>query len=190
MNALISRRTLLLAGAGIALGGGAVATVRLPAPGPGLRVLGEGEARIVEAIARVLFPPGIFPVAGGDGGTAPGVDALLAGIFPAHTVAPFRYVLRAMELGTLVARGRSFTELPLDEAREVVAIWSGDDPLPRRLASDSLKLVVGTAFLRRPEVLARIGFRAGCMHEEPAAPPLPGRSHAEPPPGDPSVPSP
>lgn len=171
--ALISRRGLLLAGAGIALGVGGWLAFRLPSPGPGLRVLSENEARIVEAIARVLFPPGRFPVAGGDGGTAPAVDALLADIFPRQTVPAFRYLLRSMELGTLVARGRLFSDLPVAEAAEVVAIWSGDDPLPRRLASDSLRLVLGTAFLRRPEVVSAIGFRAGCMGGEADAPALP-----------------
>lgn len=171
MNALVTRRSLLLAGLAVAVAGGGVGAVRLAPPAPGLRVLSPREVAIVEALARVLFPPGYFPVQGGDGGTAPLVDELLAGVFPAQAVAPFRYVLRAIQLGTLVSRGRHFADLPPEEAAEVVAVWAGDDPLPRRLASDSVKLIVGTAFLRRPEVLAAIGFRAECL--DPSVAPAP-----------------
>lgn len=154
---------MLLAGVAVAVAGAAGATLHLGAPGEGFRVLTAREARVVEALARVLFPPGHFPVAGGDGGTAPQVDLLLAEIFPAQVAPPFRYVLRAIQIGTLVSRGQDFSALSPQEAAEVVAVWAGDDPLPRRLASDSVKLIVGTAFLRRPEVKAAIGFRAECL---------------------------
>ncbi len=175
MNALVSRRSLLLAAATAAVVGGGVAVVRLGPPAEGLRVLSAREVQIVEALARVLFPPGIFPVHGGDGGTAPQVDLLLADIFPSQAVTPFRYVLRAIQMGTLLARGRHFHELSVEEAQEVVSIWAGDDPLPRRLASDSVKLVLGTAFFRRPEVKAAIGFRAECLAPfVPPAPPIQG----------------
>jgi len=170
-NALVTRRTLLIAGAAAAVAGTGVGVVHLGRPAAGYRVLSGREIKVVEALARVLFPPGVFPVHGGDGGTAPGVDHLLAEVFPPHTVPPFRYVLRAIQLGTLLARGRHFHELPVDEAAEVVAIWAGDDPLPRRLASDSVKLILGTAFLRRPEVKAAIGYRAECL--TPMTPPPP-----------------
>ncbi|RME24069.1 MAG: hypothetical protein D6798_12095 [Deltaproteobacteria bacterium] len=171
VHALVSRRALLIAGAAAAVAGAGVGIVHLGRPAPGYRVLSPREVQVVEALARVLFPPGIFPVHGGDGGTAPGVDLLLAETFPPHTVPPFRYVLRAIQLGTLISRGRHFHELPPDEAAEVVAIWAGDDPLPRRLASDSVKLILGTAFFRRPEVKAAIGYRAECL--DPAADPPP-----------------
>lgn len=172
MHALVTRRSLLLAGLAIAAGGTGAAMVHLGPPAPGLAVLSAREVLVVEALARVLFPPGFFPVAGGDGGTAPQVDALLGGVFPKQAVAPFRYVLRAIQVGTLVARGRHFADLPPAEAAEVVAIWAGDDPLPRRLASDSVKLMVGTAFLRRPEVVAAIGFRAECLAGVAPPPPI------------------
>lgn len=171
MNALVTRRSLLLSGIALAAGGVAVGMVRLAPAAPGFAVLSRREVIIVEALARVLFPPGFFPVQGGDGGTAPMVDQLLDGTFPRHAVAPFRYVLRAISVGTLIARGRHFADLPPDEAAEVVAIWAGDDPLPRRLASDSVKLILGTAFLRRPEVMGAIGFRAECLDSSIAPPP-------------------
>jgi len=171
IHRLVTRRSLLLSGFALATGGIAVGVVRLAPPTRGFAVLSHREVEIVEALARVLFPPGFFPVHGGDGGTAPMVDQLLDTTFPHQAVVPFRYVLRAISLGTLIARGRDFADLPPEEAAEIVAIWAGDDPLPRRLASDSVKLILGMGFLRRPEVLASIGFKAECL--DPSIAPAP-----------------
>ncbi|MCB9777975.1 MAG: hypothetical protein H6742_05380 [Alphaproteobacteria bacterium] len=174
MNALVTRRSLLLTAAAAAAAGTAGAMVHLPRAADGFRILSRREAAVVEALAAVLFPPGIFPVHGGDGGTAPMVDQVLSSALPPAAVPPFRYVLRAIQTGTLIARGRHFSDLPPDEAREVVSVWAGDDPMPRRLASDSVRFVLGTAFLRRPEVKAAIGFRAECLDPSlPGAPDLP-----------------
>ncbi len=159
---LITRRGVLLSGA---LLGAAILGARLvwlPRPAPGMMVLSDGEVDIVEAMAAVLFPPGPFSVSGGDGGTAPMVDALLADMLDPASADGFRYLLRAIEIGTLVARGVTFTGLSPDEAREVVDIWFSRDPAPRRMVGDSFRVLIGMGFLRRPEVLADVGWRTGC----------------------------
>ena len=134
----------------------------LPSPAAPLRIFSAHEAEIVEGIAAVLFPPGYFSVAGGDGGTAPMVDAVVADMLEPAARAGFRYLLRAMDLGAMVARGVRFAALPLDEQKEVIDIWFAENPAPRRMASDSFKVLVGMGFLRRPEVITDIGWRQGC----------------------------
>jgi hypothetical protein len=164
MKAMISRRSLLAtgvaAGGVIALGGTAA---HLGAPLAGYRVLAQGEVDIVEAVAAVLFPPGLFPVAGGDGGTAPEVDRLLAEMVEPSMVSPFRYLLRALEWGTFVSRGSRFTELDPETAEAVVDIWASGRPFPRRMAFTSIQALLGLAFFRREEVVQAIGWRAGCF---------------------------
>ena len=163
MGVPITRRGVLLSGAllGAALLVGRI--VWLSPPGPGMRVLSAREARIIEAIAAVLFPPGTFSVHGGDGGTAPRLDVLLDEMLDEMSADGFRYLLRAIEVGTLVARGVSFSRLPPDEAREVVDIWFSEEPAPRRMVSDSFKVLLGISFLNRPEVIAEIGWSRGCL---------------------------
>jgi len=90
------------------------------------------------------------------------VDAVVADMLEPAARAGFRYLLRAMDLGAMVARGVRFAALPLDEQKEVIDIWFAENPAPRRMASDSFKVLVGMGFLRRPEVIADIGWRQGC----------------------------
>ena len=160
---LISRRQAIMAGA--ALGATAVLGAGMGWLHPareGYLLLCEDECDIVEAVARVCFPPGWFPIAGGDGGTAPMVDQLLAREVDPASATPFRYLLRSIQVGTLISRGKPFTSLNDAEAREVLDVWASGQVFPRRLMSDSFKAVIGMAFLRRPEVLAAVGYRAGC----------------------------
>ena len=152
--------TGVAAGGVIALGG---AGAYLGAPVAGLQVFTQDEVDIVEAVAAVLFPAGYFSVAGGDGETAPEVDRLLAEMVDPPAVAPFRYLLRALEWGTFVARGQRFTELDEATAKEVVDVWASAKPFPRRLAFTSVQALLGLAFFRRPEVAREIGWRAGCF---------------------------
>ena len=162
MTALLTRRSVLLSGVAVGTVAGGAGFVRLRSPAAGFKVLAEGEIEIIEAIARVLFPPGYFPVHGGDGGTAPVVDHLLHRYLDPLMVEPFRYLLRAIQVGTVLSRGRTFASLSRPEAREVLDIWASDEPFPRRLASDSFKVVLGMAFFRRPEVTEATGWRVGC----------------------------
>lgn len=164
MNALVSRRSLIIgsvAAGGIIAAGGSLAWLRGPAPG--LKILAKRETDIVEAVARVLFPPGHFSVHGGDGGTAPVVDDLLGWAIDPMAVAPFRYLLRAIEWGTFVSRGERFSDMEPELAREVLTVWGSAKPFPRRMAFTSLQALMGMAFFRRPEVATEIGWRAGCF---------------------------
>ena len=164
MNAIVSRRAVLVGGvtAGSLLAGAAVFTFA-SRPAVGAAVLSEIELAVVEQAARVLFPAGIFPVAGGDGQTGPAVDALLAEVVDPPAVAPFRSMLAALEWGTLVSRGTRFSELTRDEAAHVIDIWASENPAPRRVAFDSLQALLSMAFLRREEVIETIGWRVGCF---------------------------
>ena len=164
MNALVSRRSVLVGG--VAAGGLLVAGGALVVSGeaaPGASVLSQAELDVVEQAARILFPSGYFPVAGGDGVTAAEVDGLLAEVIDPPAVAPFRSMLGALEWGTLISRGTRFSKKSTSEAREVLYVWSSENPAPRRVAFDSLQAILGMAFLRRPEVNAAIGWRAGCF---------------------------
>jgi hypothetical protein len=164
MRTLVSRRSVLVSGVaagGLLAAGGWVRWARKPAEGA--LVLSAPEIEVVEAATRVLFPPGVFPIAGGDGKTAPEVDRILAEVIDPRAVAPFRTMLGALEWGTLISRGSRFSELTPDEAKHVLDVWGSENPFPRRVAFDSLQAVIGMAFLRRPEVLKEIGWRTGCF---------------------------
>ena len=118
MNALTTRRSLLImgvtAGGALTLG----ASYRwMGATAPGALLLSQLELDVVEAAAAVLFPPGLFPSAGGDGKTAPEVDRLVAEVLDPPTVAPFRAMLGALEWGTLISRGTRFSAMELSEAK-------------------------------------------------------------------------
>lgn len=132
-------------------------------PAPGALLLSSRELEVVEATSEVLFPHGVFPVAGGDGQTAPEVDRLLADVIDPPVVGPFRSMLGALEWGTLVSRGTRFSDLTLAERTEVIDVWASENPTPRRMAFESLQAILAMAFFRRPEVNAAIGWRAGCM---------------------------
>jgi hypothetical protein len=163
MNALVSRRKVMIGGVAagsVIIAGGAFQLGFRAAPGA--LVLSQFEINVVEQASRVLFPDGFFPSAGGDGDTAQAVDWLLAEVIDPPAVGPFRSMLAALEWGTLVSRGTRFSALSVSEAKDVLDIWSSENPAPRRVAFDSLQAVLGMAFLRRPEVLEAIGWRAGC----------------------------
>ena len=164
MNAIVSRRAVLAGGvaAGSLLVGGGT-FVLSSRPAPGAVVLSEGELAVIEQAARVLFPPGIFPVSGGDGQTAPAVDGLLAEVIDPPAVVPFRSMLAALEWGTLISRGTRFSELTEEEAAHVIDVWASENPAPRRVAFDSLQALLSMAFLRRPAVIEAIGWRVGCF---------------------------
>ena len=164
MNALTSRRSVLIMG--VAAGGAlslGVSVRWMGATAPGAILLSQLELDVVESAAAVLFPPGLFPSAGGDGKTAPEVDRLLAEVLDPPTVGPFRAMLGALEWGTLISRGTRFSAMERVEAKEVLDVWASENPFPRRVAFESLQAVVAMAFLRRPEVNAAIGWRAGCL---------------------------
>ena len=164
MYSLVTRRSVLLSGV---LAGGAMVTgggIRWASvPGEGMKILSSPESGVVETAAAVLFPTGVFPVSGGDGKTAPEVDRILNEVLEPSAVAPFRTMLGALEWGTLVSRGTRFSRLPPDEAAHVLDVWGSENPFPRRIAFDSLQAIIGMAFLRRPEVIASVGWKTECL---------------------------
>ena len=171
MGSLVSRRTVLFsgvaAGGGLAVAGG-FRWARTPAAG--FSILGRPEIGVVEATSQILFPPGVFPVAGGDGKTAPEVDRILAEVIDPNAVGPFRTMLAALEWGTLVSRGTRFSQLEPDEAKHVLDVWGSENPFPRRVAFDSLQAVIGMAFLFLGRAVKIVQLGMGSCTVQPSTP--------------------
>jgi hypothetical protein len=162
MNALVSRRTLIRLGLSFAGAMVAGISLRLDAAGASSLILSDEEREIVGAISEVYFPEGEFPVGATTAHMVDRVDNLLFEWMPVPHRTAFRYVLRALEWGTLAARGIRFSHLPVAERAEVLETWADPTILPRRVSSDGLRLVFGMAFFSHPTVLAHIGWREGC----------------------------
>jgi len=160
---MVSRRLVLLsmtAGAGlVGLGG----VLWLRAPATGRLVLAPGEERIVASILLALFPAdspiGVDPIAAG---AVDEVDRVLGEVLAPEATQAFRYLLRTLELGTLFSRGVPYSQLDPEVRLGVLQVWAGKDPLPRRVAMDSLKSVMGMAYFTRPAVQAAVGWRTFC----------------------------
>jgi hypothetical protein len=161
MGEMVSRRTLLrggiAVGAALAVAGG----VRLAPPEMGRLVLSATEATIVAAIALTMFPGRNFPVDGLEAGVVDAVDGIVSNLRPIHA-AGFRYLLRGLEWGAVASHGARFSRLNEDSRREVLTVWMQPDPLPRRIASDSLKMVMGMAYFGNRQVREHIGYRSMC----------------------------
>ena len=160
----VSRRTLLVTGAAsAAIAALGVREAILPPPAEGRWALSEPELGTVTALGEAMFPPGNpLGVSGPEVGIASRVDHLLGQELDAEIGEIFRYLLRALEDGTLVSRGHRFASLPLGERQSVIAHWDDNDLLPRRALYDGLRLVMGMAYFNAPEVTASIGWRARC----------------------------
>lgn len=166
---LVSRRDMLrrgfavgalLAGAG-AVSGVAGALV-LDGATAGRMVLSAAEVAIVAAVARTMFPAGAMPLDGVEAGVVGEVDRLMAEYLAPVHAAGFRYLLRTLEWGTFAARGTRFSQLGDADRTEVLHAWASPGILPRRVASDALKMVMGMAYFRNPAVLSHVGYRAAC----------------------------
>ena len=168
---MLSRRAMILSGAALAgLVAGGVAVGTLPAPGRGFRVLSDDEAAWATAIAGALFPAGNpMGVEGMQVDVPRRLDDLLADVWEGEAVLGVRWVLRALEYGTLPRRGGTFSSLSLADQRDVLATWHDNDVLPRRLLHDLLRTAFGIAFFNAPEVRSAVGWRARCSN--PDAPP-------------------
>lgn len=162
MGALVSRRSLLLgglaAGAAIAVAG----VVHLPTAADGRHILGVAEVLVVTAVAETMFPPGPLGISGVEAGVVEEVDRIIGEDLPAVHAAGFRYLLRALEWGPLYSHGARFTQLQAEQRAEVLAIWGDPALLPRRIASDALKMVMAMAYFKHPRVLDAIGYRQDC----------------------------
>lgn len=162
MAALITRRTLL--GGGIAVGAAfsVAGVVHLPRAAAGSRLLSEHERDIVHAVADVMFPGAPMPLSGREAQVADEVDRFLAEVLPPLHAAGFRYLLRALEWGPVYSHGGRFSTLSVEARAEVLAICSDPGVLPRRMATDALKMVMGIAYFRHPQVMEAMDYRMTC----------------------------
>jgi hypothetical protein len=162
MGQLISRRSLLLSGLGAGAAIAVAGVVHLPGPAPGRVVLGVAELSIVAAVAETMFPRGPLGISGVEAGVVEEVDRIVGEDLPALHAAAFRYMLRGLEWGPLYSHGRRFTQLEPEHRTEVLMIWGDPTLLPRRVASDALKMVMAMAYFKNPRVLDAMGYRQLC----------------------------
>jgi len=162
MGALITRRSLLTGAVAVGAALSLAGVVHLPAAATGGRVLSELERTVVEHIAEVFFPGAPMPLSGVEAGVAEEVDRILAEVVPPLHATGFRYLLRGLEWGPLYSHGARFTQLGVRERAEVLEIWSDPGILPRRVAFDALRMVMGMAYFRHPEVREAMGYRMLC----------------------------
>lgn len=164
----MSRRGALKAGLALSAvsGGGAAFSLTLGGPAPGAQRLTSSELRVVSAVAEAMFPRGAMPVDGVEAGVALEVDGIVADIMDELRASAFRYVLRALEYGTLASRGACFSALPVETRREVLQQWANPGLLVRRVALDSLRVVLGMAYYGHPAVQVAMGWRATCTVDE------------------------
>jgi len=161
---MLSRRSLLLSGtAAASLTAIGVPLSVLPGPGPGFRLLSVGEGALVVAIGGALFPPGNeMGVSAAEVDLALLVDDLLVDELDPVVQPVFRYLLRAVDAGTLASRGAPFAALSLEARQDVLSTWSDPAILPRRLGYEGLKSVLGMAFFNAPAVTDRFGWSPTC----------------------------
>ena len=161
---MISRRAVVTSAAALAaLAVLGLQEATLPSPGPDAQVLSPAEAHLVACLGVALFPVGNpLGVSGADVDLPAAVDELLGNTLDHEIQLVFRYFLRALDQGTRVARGMGFGSLPEAARREVLATWSDNAVLPRRMMHDLFRLVMGMAFFNEPAVVAAVGWRAEC----------------------------
>lgn len=118
---------------------------------------------MILALGEAFFPPGNpLGVSAHDVDLPALVDVLLAHELDPRLPGLFRYLLRGLEVGTFAAHGKVFSALSLAERRDVMLNWSDNGVLPRRMAHDAIKSVLGMAFFNAPVVTARIGWFPRC----------------------------
>lgn len=161
-TALLDRRTVLRGGLAVGAAFLVAGAVTLPGAGAGLLTLSTRERELVEAMAVVLFPGTHFPLDGVQADVVVQIDRILADDVSAVAATGFRYVLRAIEIGTLASHGRRFSDLPTPEQQHILDAWAAPGLLPRRLAFDGVKMMFGMAYFRHPEIQAHMGYRSAC----------------------------
>ncbi len=156
----ITRRAVLAAGA-VGLGSGVGVAVAIGEADVSAE-LSRDERATVAAAAATWFPGEPFPVSGDDQRVVDAIEQIVMEVLAPSQRLAFRAVVRALQLGTLAARGRAFHDLDAEARRDVLQVWADPSVLPRRVALDSLKAVVGMAYFRVPEVLDHVGYRQTC----------------------------
>ncbi len=163
MSVKLSRRAVLIGGSVFVSGAiGTGFSISLGAPAEGARLLTGPELRVIDAVAEVMFPGTHFPLDGIEAGVAAEVDRIVSDVLAPVHCAGFRYVLRTLEWGTMASRGRRFSRLSLEKRAEVLSTWKTPEKVARRVAGDSLRVVLGMAYFSHPDVLAAMGWRATC----------------------------
>lgn len=164
----LSRRRVIIGAATVAaLAALGVRVTRLPGAAPSHRLLSDDEFVLVTAIADGLFPPGNpLGVAGNEVAVAEEVDRLLATELDPEMRLVFRYLIRGLDLGTVASRGRSFAALDTEARADVMRVWSDSSVVPRRMAFEGIKLVVGMAFMNDPKIVAATGWEFSCWRPQ------------------------
>jgi hypothetical protein len=159
-----TRRTVLISGAALAAMAGLAAVYGpLPAAEPGRRVLSEVDAALVRSIGEAMFPPGgPLGVSANDVDLPAAMDTLLGDALEAEVGLAFRWLIRTLDTGTLASRGARFTELSLEVRQEVLATWSDNAVLPRRMAHDLLRMAFGMAFFNTTAAQDAVGWSPMC----------------------------
>lgn len=160
---MFTRRTFILSGASLAaIAGTGIPAGYLPDAADAHFVLSTGELGLVQSIGEAMFPPGnALGVSAFDMAFSSRVDALLDDMDP-MAIPAFRYLIRTLNIGTLASRGALFVDLPLDVRKEILQNWSWDGLVPRRMAYDLLRTVLGLAFFGDPQVKAAIDYEPTC----------------------------
>jgi hypothetical protein len=161
-TALVNRRSLLKGGLAVGAALAVASVASLPKAGAGFVALSVGEAAVVGAVAEAMFPGDPFPVDGIEADVVTVVDRFVATNLPAVHAEGFRLMLTTLEWGTLASRGARFSQLDRDTRTEVLRVWAEPGVLPRRVAMDALKAIMGMAYFSHPRVQARMGWRAEC----------------------------
>ena len=161
---LATRRTFLTGSAATAVVAAlGVGYGPLPAPEVGRALLSASEGALVAAIADAMFPTGgAFGVGASEIDIVASMDTLLGESLDPEVGVAVRWLLRALEAGTIASRGASFVALPLDDRRAVLATWADNVVLPRRLAHDLLRMAFGMAFYNSAAALRQIGWGTAC----------------------------
>jgi hypothetical protein len=163
MSIWFTRRKFLV-GSALSVAGSVGVTVPLRPAAAGLTVLSPEERNVARAVAEVLFPGGPLGVRGDDPRVVERLDQILADTFDPLRRAGVRYVLRALQFGTIASRGARFTALSIEDRRDVLHAWLDPTVLARRVAADSLRAILAMAYFSLDDVLDRIGWRATCSN--------------------------
>lgn len=120
------------------------------------------ERAVVSALLLAMFPVSVLNLDPRELGVVDEVERLLKEHFLPMQATALRLLLTTFELGTTIARGRNFSELSLDEAQEVLDVWSEPEKEVRRMGFDSIRVLLGMAYFNAPDVARALEYRAEC----------------------------
>ena len=160
----LTRRQLLTIGAsGLAvLGVVGTAGLYLPPAAPAGLVLSISERAIVAAIGATLFTGGGFPVSGDSELFVNEVDSILQNVTMQPHRSALRYLIRSVEFGSTPTHRARFSQLPDTDRTVILNTWASSSLYTRRLAFQSLKLIMAMAYFSLPEVRDHMGWDTIC----------------------------